>query len=158
SSGRVTSSARARTAAGSSRHCATHSAYTAAPSGSSLTSDTAGPTSIRYPGPAGAIRSAKPRSTPDMSLSRSQRDTWTTTGSAGPGRLSPTTVAWRSTSPVVPSARPNRPGFAGGVPSSTPIVPRIALTVSGASSWFFAENGSRDGGTIQVAPRGTHDG
>src|ERR1017187_5136384 len=56
----------------------------AAPSGSSLTPATAGPTSSRYPPPS-ATWSAKPRITPAMSLSRSQRETWITTGSSDRG-------------------------------------------------------------------------
>jgi hypothetical protein len=38
------------------------------------------------------------------------------------------------------------------------MVDRIARTTSGANSWFFAENGSIDGGTTQVCSRGTQDG
>jgi hypothetical protein len=44
------------------------------------------------------------------------------------------------------------------VPSSTPIVARIARTVSGARSWFLAEKGSMDGGTIQVGRSAAQDG
>ena len=96
--------------------------------------------------------------TPGMSLSLSQRETCTTTGSASPGRASPVTAAARVTSPLVPSWRVNRPGTGGGPPASTPMVARIARTVPALSSSFFAENGSMDGGMIRVSAAGIHGG
>ena len=155
----MTRSIRARVAAGRLRHCARQSARTPAPSGSSLTPLTSGPASIRYPSPAGTTYSAKPRMTPGMSLSLSQRETCTTTGSASPSRPSPVTVAARADltdRPVVAGEPPG--GAAGGPPPSTPIVARIARTVPAPSSSFFAENGSMDGGMIRVSAAGIHDG
>jgi hypothetical protein len=96
--------------------------------------------------------------TPGMSLSLSQRETCTTTGSAGPGLVSPVTLATRVTSPLVRSWRVNRPGTGGGPPDRTPMVARIAATVSAPSSSFFAEYGSMDGGMIRVSAPGTHAG
>ena len=69
---------RLRIGSGTACHRARHSASTSAPSGSSVTPDTSGPTSMRWasPGPSAAILT-NPSSTPAMSLSRSQRLTCT---------------------------------------------------------------------------------
>ena len=53
---------------------------------------------------------AEARMTPAMSLSRTHRDTWTSTGSSGPGRPSPMMTAGLPTVPVPPSRRTNVAG------------------------------------------------
>ncbi len=49
-------------------------------------------------------------------------------------------------------------GTGGAAPSSTPSLTRMARTVSASSGWFFGENGSIDGGMIQVFSAGIHGG
>ena len=95
--------------------------------------------------------------TPAMSLSRSQRETWTTTGSPGPGRPSPVIAAGRVTTPVLPSSRTKDVG-PGATSPSTPIVARMLRTVSSSRSSFFGESGSIDGGMIATFSPGSQDG
>ena len=96
--------------------------------------------------------------TPAMSLSRSQRETWTSTGSSGPGRPSPVMTADLVTVPTSPSRRVNVGGTAGAAVSTTPSCATMAETVSASSSWFFGANGSIDGGMIQTFAAGIHGG
>jgi len=98
----------------------------------------------------GAVWSTKPRITPTGSLSRSHRETWTTSGAvAGGGGAG--SAARRITIPIVPSVRTN-PGTAVSLsqPDTSPAVVRIARTVFGASCWFFGEKASMDGGMITI--------
>ena len=87
--------------AGSAARCARVSARTSAPSGSSATSATDGPASNRC-APGCRTRSVNARSTPAGSLRRSQRETWTTSGTwSGTGPAWSSSAA-RSTRPWVP--------------------------------------------------------
>ena len=117
---------------------------TSAPSGSSATAATDGPASNRW-----AVgcrqRSAKQRRTPTGSLSRSQRETWTTSGTCSGIGASWSSSAARSTRPWVPSWRRNT--AADPPPAARPDRARIALTASGPISWFLAEKASIEGGT-----------
>ena len=68
------------------------------------------------------------------------------------------TVAGLVTMSASPSRRSNVAGTVGAAPSSTPSFTKMARTVSAASAWFFGENGSIDGGMIQVFAAGIHPG
>ena len=74
-------------ACGSPRQRLGTSASTSAPSGSSATASRLGPASTRWASRPAVDRSAKPRITPIGSLSRSQRETWTTSGVSAPAEL-----------------------------------------------------------------------
>ena len=85
---------RSRTGAGRDRHREVTSSITFGSSGSSSTDVTAGPARTRRASTRPAMWSAKPRSTPAGSFSRSQRETWSTIrvafGSAACSRIEST--------------------------------------------------------------------
>lgn len=111
----------------------------------------AGAARIRWAAPSGNA-AAKPRITPIGSLSRSQRETWATSGVPAPGRKpSVFTSQRRSTRAVPPTARSNT--ASAPLPRSSasrPVLPRIAFTWVGVISWFFGERPSIEGGTIAI--------
>ena len=118
--------------------------------------DGLGPASTRWRhAPRAGSTRAKPRSTPIGSLSRSQRDTCTTSGvSRAAGAPSRTTSAARSTRPGVPSSRTNVATRAAPVRRDEAGVRRGSRAPrSSSSGWFFAENGSMLGGMIDRALR-----
>ena len=94
--------------------------------------------------------SANARSTPTGSLSRSQREIWVISGRVGRDRpvldqarrgaptraLAPVEAVEERAAEVIRLLHAGRPGS--------------AATASGSRSWFFGENASIDGGTIQT--------
>ena len=93
----------------------------------------------------GATCSANPLITPSGSLSRSQRETCSTIGSAERSGRSSSMSARRSTRSGVPSIRRNVGAALPGVSSLKPAQWRMAVTVSGSSSAFLGENASITG-------------
>src|SRR5664280_1152068 len=153
--GSETSETRMRCSTGSACHAVTHSCSTSRPSGSSLTSSTSGPTRARWAPPvAGSVAtfSANAIMTPYMSLSRSQRETCTTSGVAGSsGPPSRTILAWRVTVPVEPPfGKIAGPVSFGGVTRPTAL--RIDTTVRWSKWMFLTANGSMAGGSTRVRP------
>ena len=142
--GKVTSDTRRRSRVGNSSQAAVHSAKTSAPSGSSLTALTAGPTSARWASTTlPATPPAKPSMTPCMSFNRSHLDTCTTSGADGSiGPPSLTNVAVRVMAARWPVGRFDR----GALPASMPALRRMPAISAGDSSVFFSENGSIEGG------------
>src|SRR5664280_2249741 len=153
--GSETSETRMRCSTGSACHAVTHSCSTSRPSGSSLTPSTSGPTRARWASPvAGSVAtfSANAIMTPYMSLSRSQRETCTTSGVAGSsGPPSRTILAWRVTVPVEPPfGKIAGPVSFGGVTRPTAL--RIDTTVRWSKWMFLTANGSMAGGRTLVLP------
>ena len=93
----------------------------------------------------------RPRSPPSGSFRRSHRETCVTTGGLAKGPTLPSTCARRSTRAGAPSWRVKTGGtFVWASPR--PAAARMAVTVSGSSSWFLAEKASSDGGTTTTRP------
>src|SRR6266511_3643078 len=135
-----------------------HSSNVAAPSGSSATPLTTGPTSRRC-ATSELTCSANAVMTPSMSFMRSQRDTCTTSGaSAGGGGPVWSTSAWRSTRPGEPSSRVNATTGSGTGPSTNPTYRSTASATLGSIAWFLDENGSIDGGMTKSRDGSAHRG
>ena len=97
--------------------------------------------------------SAKPVSTPGMSLSESQRDACRTTGtSKGGGGPVSARSAVRWTCPDEPSRRENVAGVACVPPSSRPTWASVWRTSAAPISSFFAEKGLIEGGITNTRP------
>ncbi len=160
SMGRLHRCTRARAAGSRSSHARRHSASTSAPSGSSVTPETSGPTSIRWTSSSRRSREpTKPRITPAMSLSRSQRLTCSTTR-ASRGTMPPVTSnPWcRRTAPVEPSRR-WKPRSPSGVGRSTSRARWRAAATSSSVRWaFLALNGSNEGAITQDRAGSTKPG
>ena len=129
-----------RTFSGNSSHRVMHSARTRAPSGSSETEFTSGPTSASRRSSWPSTIAANPWRTPCMSLRWSQRDTCTTTRSS------------RDTGPAPPRIASD--GCPESVaPSNKPTLTKSLSTWAGRKGRFFVAKGSIEGAiTYTSAP------